>query len=220
MQYVRFDYLKNFFFINFLILWSNYLYFYSIQPCRAAFILGRRYALTPTSYKYLDIGISVGAISYVELILGDNRGNQIVLPISTWNLLMPKRADIERFLQSTAPPLRVGDLTIDVLVMHQSKIVKLTLCENSLYMKPPTLLYLFNFKNCIDHMHNWLCENTYLVNEKFKQFVTVLQRNNITTVCDVVRTIRESDVFNSESLIDCELLICAVNDIFYDACNK
>jgi len=80
-------------------------------------------------------------------------------------------------------------------------------------MKPQTLLHLFNFGNCIDHMHNWLSENTYLINEKFKQFETVLQCNNITTVCDAVKTIRKSDVFNSESLIDCELLICAVNDI-------
>jgi len=88
-------------------------------------------------------------------------------------LLIQKRADIERFLQLTAPPLSIGDLTIEVLVMHQSKIVKLT-CENSLYMKPLTLLYPLNFENCINHMQNWLCENTYLVNEKFKQFVTVL----------------------------------------------
>lgn len=217
MRYVSLHRLKILLFNNCLTLWSNYLYFYSIQLRRAARILGRRYALTPTSYKYLDIGINVGAVSYVELILGDNRGNQIVLPFSTWNLLMRKQADVEQFLQSTAPPLRIGDLTIEML---QSKIVKLTLCGNSLYMKPETLLHLFNFENCIDHMHNWLCENTYLVNEKFKQFETVLQRSNIITVCDAVKTIRESDVFNSESLIDCELLTCAVNDILYDACNK
>ncbi|EFN64681.1 hypothetical protein EAG_08774 [Camponotus floridanus] len=65
----------------------------TIQPRCAARILGIRYAPTPTLYKYLDIGISVGAVSYIELILGDNRGNQIVLPFSTWNLLMRKQAD-------------------------------------------------------------------------------------------------------------------------------
>jgi len=55
-------------------------------------------------------------------------------------------------------------------------------------------------------MHNWLWENTYLVIEKFKQFETVLQRNNITTVYNAVKTIHESDVFNNESLVDCKLL--------------
>jgi len=160
-------------------LYSNYLYFYSTQPRRATRILGRRYALTPTSYKYLDIGISVGAVSYVELILGDNRDTQIVLSFSTWNLLMQRQADVEQFLQSTAPPLSIEDLTIEMLIMHHSKFIKLALCESSLYMKPQTLLHLFNYENCIDHMHNWLCENTYLVNEKFKQFENVLQRVTI-----------------------------------------
>jgi len=37
---------------------------------------------------------------------------------------MQKCADIERFLRSTASPLRIGDLTIEVHVMHQSKMVK------------------------------------------------------------------------------------------------
>jgi len=69
-------------------------------------------------------------------------------------------------------------------IMHQSKIAKFTLFDNSFYMKAQALLHLFNFENCIDHMHNWLCESSYLVNEKFKRFETVLQRNNITTVCD------------------------------------
>ena len=69
-------------------------------------------------------------------------------------------------------------------------------------------------------MYFWLCENTHIVNEKFKKFATILQRNNISNLCDVAKAICESDVFDSESLVDCELLTCAVNDIFHDACNK
>ncbi|XP_029661633.1 uncharacterized protein LOC115234593 [Formica exsecta] len=52
----------------------------------------RRYA--STSYKYFDTGIRVGVVSCVELVLGDNRGNQIVLFFETWKSLMQKRADI------------------------------------------------------------------------------------------------------------------------------
>ncbi|KAL6417156.1 hypothetical protein ACFW04_014661 [Cataglyphis niger] len=37
----------------------------SSEHCRAVRILGRRYPLTPTSYKYLKIGISIGALSCV-----------------------------------------------------------------------------------------------------------------------------------------------------------
>ena len=195
--------------------------FYSISSRHATCILGRRYALTSTSYKYLDIGISVGSVSYVEIILGDNRGNRIILPISTWNLLMHKRAEIEHLTQSENSSLSIQDLLISVTMMHNSKIVKLSILDgNSLYMKPSTLFHLFDFEDSIDHMYLCLCENTYLVNEKFKQFVTVLQRNNITNVRDAVKAIRDSNVFNSESLIDCELLTCAIQDIFDDACNK
>jgi len=35
--------------------------------------------LTATFYKYLDIGISVGPVSSVEIVIGYNRGNQIIL---------------------------------------------------------------------------------------------------------------------------------------------
>jgi len=43
-------------------------------------ILGRRFALTATAYKYLDIDINVGLMSSLEMLVGDNKGNQIVLP--------------------------------------------------------------------------------------------------------------------------------------------
>ena len=198
-----------------------FIMFYSTSR-RASRILGRRYALTSTSYKYLDIAISVGPMSCVELILSDNRYNCIVLPISTWTSLMQKRAEIEELVQSeSATSISINDFSISFTIMHGSKIVKLSLFDgNSLYMRPATLLRLFDFEKCIDHMYLWLCENTYLVSEKFKQFVTVLQRNSITNVRDAVKAIRNSSVFNSESLIDCELLTCAIQDVFYDACNK
>ena len=135
---------------------------------------------------------------------------------------MQKRAEIEELVQSeSATSISINDFSISFTIMHGSKIVKLSLLDgNSLYMRPATLLRLFDFEKCIDHMYLWLCENTYLVSEKFKQFVTVLQRNSITNVCDAVKAIRNSSVFNSESLIDCELLTCAIQDVFYDACNK
>ena len=163
----------------------------------------------------MEIGISVGAVSYVELVLGDNRGNQIVLSFDTWKSLMQKRMEIERLLQSPQTPLWIRDLTIEVVKMSDSEIIKIASHDgNSLYMKPSTILYLFDFEKCINHMYFWLCENTHIVNEKFKKFATILQRNNISNLCDVAKAICESDVFDSESLVDCELLTCAVNDIF------
>jgi len=64
----------------------------------------------------------------------------------------------------------------------------------------------------------WKCAS--LVNEKLKQFVIVLQRNNIINVYDAIKAIRESDAFNNASIVDCELLTYAVNDVLHDTYNK
>ena len=71
---------------------------------------------------------------------------------------MQKRADIER-LQSAETPLWIQDMVFEVVKMSNSQIIKMTLSNNSLYMKPSTLLHLFDFENCIRHMYFWLSEN-------------------------------------------------------------
>ncbi|KAL6420587.1 hypothetical protein ACFW04_014634 [Cataglyphis niger] len=108
--------------------------------------------LTPTSYKYLEIGISIGTVSCVQLVLNDNCGNQIVLPFETWKSLMQKRADIERLLQTSQSPLPIQDLTIKVIKISDSDIIKMTLYNNSLYMNPSTLINLFDFEKCVEHV--------------------------------------------------------------------
>ncbi|XP_032689294.1 uncharacterized protein LOC116852762 [Odontomachus brunneus] len=80
------------------------------QPRHTARILGRRYALTATSYKYLEIGISVGPVPTVEIILGDNCGNQLILPTETWRKLMGRRINIQRLPHTGKPsPLSIQD---------------------------------------------------------------------------------------------------------------
>jgi len=39
--------------------------------------------LTTTSYKFVNVEISVGPMSSVEMIIGDNRDNQIILLLAT-----------------------------------------------------------------------------------------------------------------------------------------
>jgi len=97
---------------------------------------------------------------------------------------MKKDADFEQ-LQSIFASLWIQDLTIEIV--HESKIIKLTLSDNSLYMKMPILFYLFNFENCIDYMYFVMWKFASLVNEKLKPFVIVLQRNNITNAYDAIR---------------------------------
>ncbi|XP_071571277.1 uncharacterized protein [Temnothorax nylanderi] len=183
---------------------------------RAVRILGRRYALTSTAYKYLDIGISVGPVSFVELLLGDNRGNQMVLAYTTWTALIERRADIERLLQSPAPSsMSIRDLVIELVKIRDANVVKLTLHNNCMYMKSSTVLFLFKLEHCVEHEYFKLYQNTNEVNVKFNQFVTILRRNCITDKCDAARILR--DVFDKNLIIDCELLAYALDNIVYDA---
>ncbi|XP_071579203.1 uncharacterized protein, partial [Temnothorax nylanderi] len=196
------------------------IFFYSISlERRAVRILGRRYALTSTAYKYLDIGISVGPVSSVELLLGDNRGNQMVLAHTTWTALIERRADIERLLQSTAPSsMLIRDLRIELVKIRDANVVKLTLHNNSMYMKSSTVFFLFELEHCVENVYFQLCQNVHGVSEKFKQFVIILRRNCITDKCDAARTLR--DVFDKNSIVDCELLAYALDNIVYDATHE
>jgi len=53
------------------------MYFYSIshnlESCYTPRFLKRRFALIATAYRYLDVSISVELISFVEMLLGDNK---------------------------------------------------------------------------------------------------------------------------------------------------
>ncbi|XP_071574651.1 uncharacterized protein [Temnothorax nylanderi] len=179
-------------------------------------ILQRRFALTSTAYKYLDVGISVGPTSFVELILGDNRGNQIVLPHATWTALIEKRTDIEQLLGSTiGSSLSIQDAFIELIKMRDVSVVKLTSCNACLYIKPSTMLFLFELEHCVKHEYFKLYQNTHEVNIKFNQFVTILRRKCIIDKCDAANILHE--VYDENSIIDCELLAYALDTIVYNA---
>ena len=85
---------------------------YITFPCRASScnkprhtpcILERRFTLTPTTYKYLDVGNVVGPVSFMEIAIGSNQDNNIILPRAMWRPFIERRADIGRFVQSIAP---------------------------------------------------------------------------------------------------------------------
>jgi len=172
--------------------------------------------LTATSYKYLDIGISVGPVSSVEIVIGDNRGNQIILPHATWEMLIEKRANIEQLLQSLAPSsLAIQDLIVEIVKLHGVNMVKLKSRNFCLYMKSSTVLFMFELEHCINHAYFELCKNTYVVNEKFKQFVTYLRQNCIVNRFDAANILRK--IYDKNSNVECELIAYALNNIVHNA---
>jgi len=84
------------------------------------------------------------------MLLGDNKGNQIILPHATWETFIARRADIEKLIQSTTPAsLSIRDLVIDLVKLRDAYIVKLKSRDVCLYVKPSTVLFLFELEHNI-----------------------------------------------------------------------
>jgi len=172
--------------------------------------------LTTTSYKYLDVGISVGPQSSVEIVIGDNRGNKIILLHATWEMFIERRANIEQLLQSSAPSsLALQDLIVELVKIHGVNMVKLISRDACLYMKSSTILFMFELEHCINHAYFELCKNTYVVNEKFKQFVTYVRQNCIANRFDAANILRK--IYDKNSNVECELIAYALDNIVYNA---
>jgi len=172
--------------------------------------------LTATSYKYLDIGISVGPVSCIEIVIGDNRGNQIILPHATWEMFIARRANIEQLLQSPTPSsLTIQDLIVENVKLHGVNMLKLKSCNVCLYMKSSTVFFMFDLEHCIYHVYLELCKSIYVVNEKFKQFVTYLRQNCIVNRLDAANILRKT--YDKNSNVECELIVYAINNIVHNA---
>ncbi|XP_036144256.1 uncharacterized protein LOC118646076 [Monomorium pharaonis] len=185
------------------------------QPRYIPRILGRRYALTATAYKYLDIGIRVESMPCVELLIGDNRSRigHLHLTYAIWKTFIERRADIVQLMQAAVPSSRISihDLVIDLVNIRKENIVKLTLYNTSTYMKPSTIQFLLELEDCVEQVCYQLHQNIYIVGEKYKQFVTILRQNHVTNKSDAVKILHEK--YDKTCLVDCELLAYASDNI-------
>ena len=77
-----------------------FLHYVCSPQHRAMRLLSRRYDLTNTGYKFLEIGINVDPPSYVEIILGDHRGHELLLSLETWMSLYEQRWNIYKMLRN------------------------------------------------------------------------------------------------------------------------
>ena len=75
--------------------------------------------------------------------------------------------------------------------MRDVNVVKLILYETCLYIKPSTVLFMFKLKHCVQNEFSELCQYTYIVNKKFKYFVTFLGKNCIIDKCNAVDFLRK-----------------------------
>ena len=117
--------------------------------------------------------------------------NIVEILVEIWLAFIERHADIEWFVQSIAPSsLLVQDLVIKIVKMRDVNVVKLILHETCLYIKPSTVLFMFELKHCVQNVFSELC-HTYIVNKKFKYFVTLLGENCIIDKCNAVDFLRK-----------------------------
>ncbi|XP_072764635.1 uncharacterized protein [Anoplolepis gracilipes] len=175
---------------------------------RAIRILSRQYALTTTEFKFLEIGINVGTPSYVEIVIGDHQGKELVLSLETWKGLYEQRRNIHDLLRKDSKDtynfISVGPLTVRVHTINDTKLISLESLNVRMMMIEPTLHRMFNLDQCIDVTFDRLVRITETVDTKFTQFSNIA--STITDNKKVSNVICASDAFNKHQLVDCELV--------------
>ncbi len=114
-----------------------------------------------------------------------------------------------------ATPWEIHNLIIEIVKLQNENIVKFTSGDNSIYMKPSTVLFMLNLEHCVEHARNWIMENVYKVEEKFKQFVNIIRLKCIHNRYDALKKLRE--VYDETSIIECELIMYASDRIIFTA---
>ena len=99
---------------------------------------------------------------------------------------------------------------IKIVKVRDVNVVKITLRDACLYMKPSTVLFMFELKHCVENVYSELCQSTHIVNEKYKYFVTLLSENCIIK-CDAIDFLRK--IYNKNSNIERELIVYVLDNI-------
>ncbi|KYN02290.1 hypothetical protein ALC62_06899 [Cyphomyrmex costatus] len=168
---------------------------------RAVRILSRRYDLTATGYKFLEIGINVGPPSYVEIVLGDHHGRELSMSLETWKELYEQRLNIYNLLRNEYKDnfITVGPITATIYAHTDLTLVRLKSPTVHVTMIESTLRRMFDLDGCIDVTFERLARLVDTVDVKYTRFA------------NVANVISESDVFDKRQLVDCELLALVFN---------
>ena len=189
------------------ILIISFFYSSSIEPSNAAArLLSRRYALTSTGYKFLEIGINVGPPSYVEIVVGDHRGQNIAMSLEMWKGLFEQRWNVYKMLRNEYKDnfINVGPLTISVSAMKDFALVRLESSNVRMQMTESTLRRMLDLDECVDVTFERLFRLIDEVDVKYTRFSNIAA--TVARPEDAANAIRDSDTFDRRKLVDCELL--------------
>jgi hypothetical protein len=182
-------------------------------------ILSRRYQLTRTGYKYLEIGITVGPPSYVDIALGDSQGREISFTLDTWKAFLERKPEMLSYMRSNVvvdgnfpSPITIdGDLTIRFGRINNLPILRLDSTSVRLAFSLSSLLVLFNHHCCVKHIAPSLEPILKDVDAKYSRFREITAAAAAAAEAkkeetpDPLQTIFDNENFSEDNMIDCEL---------------
>lgn len=174
-------------------------------------ILGRRYPLTKTAYKYIDVAIAVKRESSVDIALGDCHGKEISLTPDMWRDLLTLRNDILPYFENdlddaiTRPPtsIIVGTVTLRFGKINNLKTLRFETAKSRIAMSHSTVKALFTLELCVNRIVASLTNVLEAVDSKLSRFIDIGMETDHPG--DIPEAIRRHENFNANDLIDCEL---------------
>ncbi|EZA47947.1 hypothetical protein X777_15047 [Ooceraea biroi] len=180
----------------------------------------RRYNLTRTGYKYLEIGIGVPPTldtATVHVAMVDTTGKEILLNAEMWKGLVDSRAIVCDYLTRAngehviaPPPLRMGDLSIRFASFNGQPTIRLDTPSGRLTLSALTVRYLYGLRHCAERVIATMASVVGRVETKLRAFKHAVA--DVEDPSDAPRAIRDSKDFDNNDLIDCELLLVVVFD--------
>ncbi|KAL6265880.1 hypothetical protein P5V15_002709 [Pogonomyrmex californicus] len=173
-------------------------------------ILERKYSLTKTGYKFLNVCVTLERSSRVNIILGDSHGKEVSMSPDTWRQLVEQRHVLSKYLQSTngessfPASSHIGNMTVHFGKINNMTILRLETSATRLAMSKKTVNNMFELEHCVIQLVISLTKILEKINAKLARFKDIAFTAKDTE--NISRVIRDSDAFDRNDIIDCELV--------------
>ncbi|EZA55742.1 hypothetical protein X777_04161 [Ooceraea biroi] len=183
-------------------------------------LLSRKYNLTRTGYKYLELGIGVPPtldMATVHVAMGDTIGKEILLNAEMWKGLVDSRAIVCDYLaranseHGPPPPIRLDDMRVRFATINGQPTIRLDTSSGRLTLSAPTVRYLYVLRHCAKRVIATMASVVGRVEAKLRAFKYAAA--SVEDPSDAPRAIRDSKDFDNDNLLDCELLVVVFGNI-------